>query len=74
MYIVYAPRAKANPPELSEYPAATEGFKNHEGKMIKYNPNILELPESLPRHGEEPLRPYDWVSMPSLLPSIACPL
>ena len=42
--------------------------------MIKYNPNIPELPESLPRHGEEPLRPYDWVSMPSLLPSIACPL
>ena len=74
MYIVYAPRAKANPPELSDYPAATEGFKNHEGKMIKYNPNIPELPESLPRHGEEPLRPYDWVSMPSLLPSIACPL
>ncbi|KAI0071097.1 hypothetical protein K474DRAFT_1669379 [Panus rudis PR-1116 ss-1] len=59
MYIVYAPRPLANPPELSQYPAAVEGFLNHEGQFIKYDPNIPELPDSLPLHGEEPKRPYD---------------
>ncbi|KAK7683150.1 hypothetical protein QCA50_013823 [Cerrena zonata] len=59
MYIVYAPRALANPPELNDYPAATEGFRNHEGKQVKYDPNIAELYESLPHHGEEPVRPYE---------------
>lgn len=62
MYIVYAPRALANPPELNDYPSATEGFRNHEGKHVKYDPNIPELPDSLPRHGEEPRYPYESVS------------
>ena len=61
-FIVYAPRAVANPEELAQYPSATEGFKNHRGEFIRYDPQVLELPESLPAHGEPPVRPYDSVS------------
>ncbi|CAL1709049.1 unnamed protein product [Somion occarium] len=58
-YIVYAPRTQANPPELSHYPSPTEGFMDDQGRTVKYDPSIPELPESLPLHGEEPARPYE---------------
>ncbi|KZT68888.1 hypothetical protein DAEQUDRAFT_305168 [Daedalea quercina L-15889] len=56
--IVYAPRTRANPPELSHYPSPVDGFMDHHGQKAKYDPNVPELPESLPLHGEPPKRPY----------------
>ncbi|KAL4247477.1 hypothetical protein ABKN59_007937 [Abortiporus biennis] len=58
-YIVYAPSGQVDPPELASYPAPTEGFMNHHGDLAKYDPNIPELPESLPRHGQNPEQPYE---------------
>ncbi|KAI0937531.1 hypothetical protein AcV7_003535 [Taiwanofungus camphoratus] len=58
-YIVYAPRTLANPSELVHYPIPTEGFMDHLGNKIKYDPNVPELPQSLPLHGEPPSRPYE---------------
>ncbi|OCH87767.1 hypothetical protein OBBRIDRAFT_837102 [Obba rivulosa] len=58
-YIVYAPREMANPPDLADYPRPTEGFMDHDGNRLKYDPAIEELPDSLPRHGDPPRRPYE---------------
>lgn len=52
----------ANPEELATYPSATEGFRNHHGEFFKYDPNVAELPESLPTHGNPPHKPYESVS------------
>lgn len=60
-YIVYAPRDRANPSELAKYPRPLDGFRDHYGKVVKYEPSIQELPDSLPSHGEPPRRPYDSV-------------
>ena len=60
-FIVYAPRDKANPPELADYPLPLEGFRDHNGEFIKYDPNVREFGESLPLHGEPPKRPYESV-------------
>jgi hypothetical protein len=60
-YVVYAPHNRANPPELEGYPSPTEGYKDHYGQFIKYDPSRRELPESLPRQGQPPLLPYDKV-------------
>ena len=60
-YVVYAPHNRANPPELEGYPAPTEGYKDHYGNFIKYDPSRSELPESLPRQGLPPVFPYDKV-------------
>jgi hypothetical protein len=68
-YVVYAPHNRANPPELENYPLPTEGYKDHYGQFIKYDPLLRELPESLPRQGQPPLLPYDKVSRPLLSPS-----
>ncbi|KAH9835147.1 uncharacterized protein C8Q71DRAFT_710393 [Rhodofomes roseus] len=56
--MVYAPRNSANPPELANYPLPVDGFMDHHGQKVKYDPNVPELPESLPLHGEPPKRPY----------------
>ncbi|PCH44955.1 hypothetical protein WOLCODRAFT_139346 [Wolfiporia cocos MD-104 SS10] len=58
-FIVYAPHNKASPRELAQYPSPLEGFMDHHGHRAGYDPSVPELPESLPRHGEPPLRPYD---------------
>jgi len=58
-FIVYAPRNMANPSELAHYPSPTEGFLDHRGQKVKYDPSVPELPESLPLHGEPPSRPYE---------------
>ncbi|KAI0646442.1 hypothetical protein C8Q79DRAFT_1010069 [Trametes meyenii] len=57
-YVVYAPRHLANPEDLKHYPSPTEGWKDHNGSFIKYDPVVPELLDSLPLHGEEPSRPY----------------
>lgn len=62
--IVYAPREQANPSELGQYPAPTEGFMDHHGNKAKYDPSVPELPVSLPSHGEPPKRPYEEVCFP----------
>ena len=61
-YVVYAPHNRANPPELEGYPAPTEGYKDHYGNFVKYDPSRRELPESLPRQGLPPVLPYEKVS------------
>lgn len=58
-YIVYAPRARANPEELAQYPSPTDGWMDHRGRTIRYDPSVPELPDSLPLHGEPPLKPYE---------------
>jgi len=58
-YIVYAPPNQANPEDLRNYPAATEGYRNQYGDFFAYLAARPELPESLPRHGQPPVRPYD---------------
>lgn len=60
-YVVYAPHDRANPRELEGYPAPTEGYKDHYGNFVKYDPARCELPESLPRQGLPPVLPYDKV-------------
>ena len=61
-FIVYAPRDAANPDDLRAYPKPTEGFQDHRGEFIKYDPNTPELLDSLPRQGQPPVRPYSEVS------------
>ncbi|KAL1941747.1 hypothetical protein VTO73DRAFT_6747 [Trametes versicolor] len=56
--IVYAPRHLANPEDLKYYPSPTEGWRDHHGNHIRYDPNVPELQDSLPLHGEPPARPY----------------
>ncbi|KAH9933915.1 uncharacterized protein B0H18DRAFT_982749 [Fomitopsis serialis] len=51
-------RDMANPPELAHHPSPIDGFMDHHGQKVKYDPNVPELPESLPLHGEPPKRPY----------------
>ncbi|KAI0360532.1 hypothetical protein OH77DRAFT_1470565 [Trametes cingulata] len=57
-FIVYAPSGAANPPELKHYPSPTEGWRDHHGNFIRYDPNVPELLDSLPLHGQSPRRPY----------------
>ncbi|KIP09915.1 hypothetical protein PHLGIDRAFT_125906 [Phlebiopsis gigantea 11061_1 CR5-6] len=58
-FIVYAPRNLANPEELAHYPSPTEGWMDHRGHTLRYDPSVHELPESLPSHGEPPVKPYE---------------
>jgi len=60
-YVVRAPHGRTNPPDLESYPVPTEGYMDHYGNFIKYDPTRKELPESLPRQGQPPLLPYDKV-------------
>ncbi|CCL99794.1 uncharacterized protein FIBRA_01816 [Fibroporia radiculosa] len=61
-FIVYAPRQLANPQELNDYPSPVDGFMDHRGNKLRYDPHVPELPDSLPLHGEPPRRPYQDVS------------
>ncbi|KAI0264734.1 hypothetical protein BC834DRAFT_970664 [Gloeopeniophorella convolvens] len=58
-YVVYAPPARANPPELEGYPLPLEGYRDHHGRFVRYDAGRVELPESLPRQGQPPMLPYD---------------
>jgi hypothetical protein len=60
-YIVYAPPDRAFPAELAAYPAEEVGYRNHDGAWCQWAERP-ELPESLPRKGRAPERPYDDVS------------
>jgi len=64
-YVVYAPQGRTNPRELENYPAPTEGYLDHHGTFVKYDPMRKELPESLPRQGQPPQLPYDKVNSKS---------
>ncbi len=60
-YVVYAPYDQAFPPELQDYPDESQGYLDENG--LRANPNQRpELPDSIPRHGQPPLRPYHSVS------------
>jgi len=63
-YVVYAPPGHTNPPDLKGYPSPTDGYMDHYGNFLKYDPTLRELPESLPRQGQPPQLPYDKVSSP----------
>lgn len=58
---MYAPPEKANPPELANYPGEFSGYQDEQGRFIKFEVR-RELPESLPRNGRPPEKPYESVS------------
>ena len=60
-YVVYAPHDQAYPPELQDYPDESQGFADENGQRLSLGPRP-ELPESVPRHGQPPMRPYHSVS------------
>jgi hypothetical protein len=62
MYVVYAPHALSHPEDLADYPHAREGYRDEYGTFVPWDPNRPELPDSLPRMGRAPLRPYESVS------------
>ena len=66
-YVVYAPHNRVNPQELKSYPAPTEGFKDHLGNFVKYDPLWKELHESRPWNGLLAVSPYAKVSTRSPL-------
>ncbi|KAI0827082.1 hypothetical protein BC628DRAFT_1418674 [Trametes gibbosa] len=57
-YIVYAPQHLANPEDLKHYPSPTDGWQDHLGNFMKYDPGVPELRDSLPVHGLPATRPY----------------
>lgn len=61
LQVVYAPAHRVNPPDLQMYPSPTEGYLDHQGVFLQYDPNRPELKDSLPRHGRPAMRPYDSV-------------
>ncbi|KAF5390055.1 hypothetical protein D9757_003790 [Collybiopsis confluens] len=69
-FIVYAPGDKANPPDLVNYPGQWSGFMDEQGGFIKFEVGRQELPESLPRYGRTPERPYESVSSFSIFASV----
>lgn len=62
-YVVYAPQDRANPSELANYPSPTEGYRDHTGAFVKYDPKRPELQDSLPKHGQPPKMPYERVRL-----------
>jgi hypothetical protein len=59
-YIVFPPPSRQYPEELRMYPSENQGYQNHTGLFIAYV-SRPELPQSLPRHGKPPERPYESV-------------
>jgi len=57
-YVVYAPEELAFPDELRGYPHEDVGYRDEFGIELKYDPERPELPDSLPRFGKLPLKPY----------------
>ena len=59
-YIVFPPPSMQYPGELRTYPFENEGYQDHHGQFIAYV-RRPELPQSLPKHGNPPERPYESV-------------
>ena len=60
-YVVYVPHDQVYPTELQDYPDESQGFVDEHGQ--RRSPGTRpELPESIPRHGQPPMRPYHSVS------------
>ncbi|KAK2465622.1 hypothetical protein APHAL10511_002514 [Amanita phalloides] len=57
-YVVYAPSDQVYPPELQDYPDESQGYLDENGQLINPGGQRPEHPESIPRHGHSPLRPY----------------
>ncbi|KAG5353066.1 hypothetical protein C0989_010689 [Termitomyces sp. Mn162] len=55
-YIVFAPPEQAFPAELSTYPE--RDYQDDLGFRVAFDPRRPELPESLPRRGQPPEKPY----------------
>jgi hypothetical protein len=60
-YIVFPPPSMQYPEELRMYPFENEGYQDHSGQFIAYV-RRPELPQSLPKDGHPPERPYELVS------------
>ena len=59
-HIVFPPPNMQYPEELRMYPFENEGYQDHSGLFIAYI-RRPELPQSLPKHGNPPERPYESV-------------
>ncbi|TFK47595.1 hypothetical protein OE88DRAFT_1771187 [Heliocybe sulcata] len=59
LYVVYAPHDRAHPPDLADYPSEREGYRNHEGRFIRFDESRKELPDSIPLRGMPPRIPYE---------------
>ena len=59
-YLVFPPPRMQYPEELRMYPFENEGYQDHSGLFIAYVKR-QELPQSLPKHGNPPERPYESV-------------
>ncbi|KAG6856328.1 hypothetical protein H0H87_005529 [Tephrocybe sp. NHM501043] len=55
-YVVFAPHDQTYPDDLAGYPE--NEYENEIKHRIAFDPKRPELPESLPRHGQPPRRPY----------------
>lgn len=58
-YLIYAPAKHSYPGELRHYPDGENGYMNEDGRTARYSATRPELPESLPRLGRPPDRPYE---------------
>jgi hypothetical protein len=59
-YVVFPPLSMHYPEELRKYPFEHEGYQDHNGVFIAYV-RRPELPQSLPKCGNPPERPYESV-------------
>ena len=60
--VVYAPQGQQYPEELAVYPAPEKGWADIRTRhLIPFDQRYPELPDSLPRHGQSPKRPYESV-------------
>jgi hypothetical protein len=59
-YLVFPPKSMQYPDELKTYPSENEGYLDHSGLYTDYV-RRPELPQSLPKRGNPPERPYDSV-------------
>jgi hypothetical protein len=59
-YVVFPPPRMQYPEELRMYPFENQGYQDQSGLFIAYV-RRPELPQSLPKHGKPPERPYESV-------------
>ena len=59
-YVVFPPLSMQYPEELRMYPFENQGYQDHYGSFIAYV-RRPELPQSLPKNGKPPERPYESV-------------
>src|SRR6266550_2598539 len=56
-FIVYAPPYQAYPGDLQDYPSESDRYGDEHGNFVDYAVRV-EYPDSLPRYGNAPARPY----------------